>query len=366
MARERSEIEVKAKRDWKGEKERSQLSFFSALADVNEQRTQGKLSDIWQVAQALIICGLPYDEPHTPHWERTARLGDGSIMTVTFSSTKAGVSLPFGQDRGPLYYLINKAIATYRQLDATLPRDMDPAARAAKLDSARFVEWEAATEYLTKMGKGSSGKDYKILVDRMKRIRSCAISVIRTSQTGEESKILPIVRTSRLPIWALDPGQKQRRGEAVKEAKQQLSTEAGSNIRSFTASAEKERYGFEMAPDFFSDFVQHHVPVPLEIIRVLLRRPRHLDLFTFLCWRGFAARSTSLIPMSELLRQIGSTDSNSSRLAAQVQEVIDITRNLGWKELNAEMTFDGSGRRVLKIGPPANNIHFLRPSSDSN
>jgi hypothetical protein len=340
-------FEAPQKRDRRMEAERAQLTFFSAVASLNDQRNAGKLKEVWQVAQALIICGMPYDEPEETLWSRTARLGDGSTLTVTFAATTPGVSLPYGQDRGPMYFMINKALAKYQYLDNLLPRDMDPTERAQRLDAARFVQWEIAADYLTQMGKTNGGRDYAKLAERMKRIRSCAISVVRKTSTTEESLILPIVRSSRLPIWAIESAAKKEAGRQMKN------------------SGDNSPFGFELSPDFFNDFVQYHVPVPAEVIRVLLRRPKHLDIFTFLCWRGFAARSTTLIPMSELRRQIGSTDSNSRRLAADIQEVINISKQLGWKELNAKITFDETGRRVLQIGKPVDNVHFLNANNRS-
>jgi hypothetical protein len=338
-------IEPSQKRDRKMEAERAQLTFFSRVASLNDQRNAGQLKEVWQVAQALIICGMPYDEPKGTLWERSARLGDGSVLTVTFACAVKGVSLPYGQDRGPMYFMINKALANFHALDKSLPRDMDPAERTRRLDSARFVHWEVAAEYLKQMGKADGGRDYRDLAKRMERIRSCAISVVRNTSTGKESLVIPIVRSANLPLWAVRSSEKE-------EKVRQLGLMSADEVKPF---------GFEFSPDFFKDFVQHHVPVPAEVIKVLLRRPKHLDIFTFLCWRGFAARSTTFIPINDLRRQIGSTDGNARRLAAEIQEVINLSKQFGWRELNAEMTYDASGRRVLKIGKPLDNVHFLPP-----
>lgn len=336
-------IESAPKRDRRMEAERAQLTFFSKVASLNEQRNAGKLKEVWQVAQALIICGMPYDEPKSTLWERSARLGDGSTLTVTFACTAKDVSLPYGQDRGPMYFMINKALENYHHLDKTLPANMNPEERACRLDAARFVQWEVGADYLKQMGKTDCGWNYQDLAKRMDRIRSCAISVVRKTSTGKESLVIPIVRSANLPLWAVESSKKQ-------EKLRELLLMSPEEVRPF---------GFEFSPDFFNDFVQHHVPVPAEVIKVLLRRPKHLDIFTFLCWRGFAAKSTTLIPMSELRRQIGTIDGNSSRLAANIQEVINISKQLGWKELNAEIVSDAAGRKALKIGKPVADVHFL-------
>ena len=71
-----------------------------------------------------MLCGLPYDQISEKHWVRRARLADGSILRVTFVATEKDVPLPFGQDRGPLYFVMNKALKTYRQIEREL--DADP------------------------------------------------------------------------------------------------------------------------------------------------------------------------------------------------------------------------------------------------
>lgn len=43
-------IDGALKRDRKVEAERAQLSFFSAVSSLSEQRVDGKLTEVWQVA----------------------------------------------------------------------------------------------------------------------------------------------------------------------------------------------------------------------------------------------------------------------------------------------------------------------------
>lgn len=291
----------------------------------------------------MIVCGLPYDEVKDTQWEKSARLGDGSHLTVTFAATQKGVSLPFGQDRGPLLFLINKAIERYFLILNSLPTNVNEAEREKLLDQARFVRWDEAKQYLDIMSLGSGGTDYERLTARLKRIRNCAISVIRSNSEGDEDSLLvPIVRSSRLPGWAKDRKSRFKGTLSV-----------------LTNAPREKSMGFELGKDFFKDFIHHHVPVPTEVIRKLIGKPKYLDLFVFLCWRSFAANSVSAIPLTELQNQLGSKDSNMYRLANDIQNVIKLSKSLGWKELNAEVGTDSTGRKVLKIGKPINNVHFL-------
>jgi hypothetical protein len=325
------------------------MSFYDSLISVHEQRNRGEMIEVWQVAQSLIVCGLPYDQVEDTIWERRARLGDGSMLTVTFSASQKGVPLPFGQDRGPLYYMFNRAFEQYQAINRSLPKDMDHEERTRLCERARFVEWDIAADYMKAMGKGKSGEDYKLLAQRLKRISSCNISIIRTNSAVQETSNTSIIGKSRIPTWALDKSERKK------------------NLKVVTLSSKVEGpCGFAISPDYFNDFITHHVPVPAEVIRKLLRRPRYLDLFAFLCWRSFAAESISYIPLNVLQEQIGSSDKNQRRLAKDLEEIIQYSRRFGWKELNAEVTYDERGRRCLKIGKPRNNIHFLAAVADKD
>lgn len=338
-----------SRRNSKGEQEHAQLSFYDSLISVHEQRNRGEMIEVWQVAQSLIVCGLPYDQVEDTIWERTARLGDGSMLTVTFSASQKGVPLPYGQDRGPLYYMFNRAFEQYQAISRSLPKDMDPEERARLCERARFVEWDIAADYMKAMGKGVSGKDYKVLAERLKRISSCNISIVRTNSSIRETSNTSIIGKSRMPAWAADKSDKKK------------------NLKVVAMSSKAEGpCGFAISPDYFNDFITHHVPVPAEVIRKLLRRPKYLDLFAFLCWRSFAAESVSYIPLKTLQEQIGSSDKTQRRLAKDLQEIINYSKKFGWKELNAEVTYDERGRRVLKIGKPINNIHFLAVANDKD
>jgi hypothetical protein len=361
-------LEPKKNRDRAGEEKRAQLALFHSARDIRDVRETGDMNELWLVAQALILCGLPYDEVKDTQWERRARLGDGSQLTVTFAATVKGVPVPFGQDRGPLYFMIDRALAERRNLQQQMAMDKSLALtpgleegerlrrereRARILDGARFVEWSTAADYLNAMGKPTGGTDYAILKQRMKRIRSCAISIVRDRPDGEsESLVLPIIRASRAPGWAKSPAEAKAAGEL--------------NLTLTSKPIHEDRpIGFEIGQDFFQDFVEHHVPVPAVLIKKLLRRPKTLDLVMWLCWRVFAAKTDTFIPIADLKSQLGSTDSNDGRLLADLRKAIDFLKQAGWKQLRAEVVVNGHrlkkgqpGKSGLKIGPPRDRIYF--------
>jgi hypothetical protein len=360
-------------RDRALEETRSQLGLFHDARDIRDAREEGTMDELWMVAQSLMLCGLPYDEVDDTQWERQARLADGSTLRVTFAANTKGVPLPFGQDRGPLYFMIDRAIAKHRRLlsevDArpdlsrTLPDSMltwsdeDKKRELARrererqdiLDQARFVEWTTASEYLNAMGKARGGRDYTVLKERMKRIRSCSISIIRQTPKGNsESLLLPMIRSTRMPDWITD-GEDQ--------------------ATSLSAPGAGEPIGIEIGHDFFRDFTRNHLPVPALIITKLIRRPKTLDLVIWLCWRVYAAKKDSFIPIEDLKNQLGSTDTNDGRVLADLRKAIEFLHQAGWWQLRARVLVESRSRGKsisragLQIGPPTNLVYFNMPGS---
>ncbi len=115
-----------AKRNHAVEKHLAVSRRAGRLAGIRQQRDDGSLSqELFQVSQALILCGLPYQPTTERHFTRKARLADGSTVAVTFS-TALEAAMPYGSDRTLLHFLMDRAVKT----------------------GSRFVSWETATEFL--------------------------------------------------------------------------------------------------------------------------------------------------------------------------------------------------------------------------
>jgi hypothetical protein len=128
------------------------------------------------LAQALIICGLPYVPTSKTRVTRKAKLGDGTIIAVTFSTALEG-QLPYGSDRSLQHFILARAVKT----------------------KSRYVGWETATEFLSAMNMQSGGKNRRDLRQRLKRIRGVTIGVERSGSRGVETEIMPVIRRSHLP-----------------------------------------------------------------------------------------------------------------------------------------------------------------------
>lgn len=214
-------------RNRKTEEHLSKRRQAAALAKVRIDRdANGGDEEIFQVAQALILCGLPYDKTDQTEITRSARLADGSVVDVTFSTgLKAG--MPYGSDRSLLHFFFEKAV---------------------KSDS-RFVSWETATEFLKTMDMAQGGKNRRDLRQRFLRIRSLTIGVERTTKYGTTADLMPVIRHSHLPT-SVDLRAEQR-GQSL--------LPIGSDVV----------FGVETDAGFFADLKRFHVPTPAAIFSAL-------------------------------------------------------------------------------------------------
>ena len=233
---------------------------------AGQMRGEGLSGELFQVAQALILCGLPYQATDKTRITRQARLGDGSRLKVTFSSS-LDIGLPYGCDRSVLHFLLDRAVKK----------------------RSRFVTWKTASEFLEAMGMQHGGKNRRDLRDRFLRIRALTIGVERSGPTSD-TQIMPVIRRSRLPHSIL--------AEA-------------SQVTPSTISADE--LGLEIDPLFFEELVAHPVPVPVEILRATRSKPQLQDMMLFLYWRAYAAAGPSVIPWKELREQLWQDDSKPLR-----------------------------------------------------
>lgn len=298
-------------RDRKGEDVAAKGRLAHRAAELRELRDAFDF-EVTQVAQSLILCGLPYVRTTERQIVRTARLGDGSTVTVTFTAGLSRSEMPYGSDRTLLYFLLDKAV---------------------KADS-RFVSWSTAVEFLSAMGmQTASGKNYSDLRQRFSRLRGLVIGVERSNAASETSELATIIRRSVLPTSI-----------EVKAEK------AGQQVLPLSAASP---YGVEIEEGFFSELKRFHVPVPTELLVKTRKQSQLQDIVLFLHWRCYAARSASLIPWESLRDQLWHADKNERRIKQRVAEAIAFLKLL-WPELQSEARKDG-----LWVAPPIKGKYLL-------
>ena len=300
-----------SKRDHAAEKHLAVSRRAARFAGIREKRDEGVLSEeIFQVSQALILCGLPYQPTTERHFTRKARLGDGSTVAVTFS-TALEAAMPYGSDRTLLHFLMDRAVKT----------------------GSRFVSWETATEFLNTMNLATGGKNRRDLRERFRRIAGLTIGVERKTADSYSGRVMPIIGEYHLPT--------------------SIDVRAETNGSAMLPLTDKIVYGVEIDDKFFKDLLAHHVPVPAEIIRATRKQSQLQDLVVFLYWRCYAAESTSLIKWEYLRQQVWQDDKKERRIRERFVEAIACLRTL-WPEVNAEALSTG-----LSVGKPRAGRYLL-------
>lgn len=295
-------------RDRKLEELNSNKRLAFALSELRDLRAQGQLSsEIFRVAQALVLCGLPYQPTDKTRIIRKVRLGDGSTLTVIFSAALES-KMPYGSDRTLLYWMVDKAI-----------KHQSP-----------VVSWKRATEFLKDLGLAESGKNRKDLKERFKRLSGLTIVISR--RNGDESILVPLIEEKNLPA-SVNP-------DGDQAAHNQL-------------PIERISYGFKLNDRLFKDILAHNIPIPLKLLQKTHKQSQMQDLLIFLYWRSYAAQSETVIPWPMLESQLAHDDSNKRRIKARFRRAISMLRTI-WPEFQAQARPAG-----LWIAPPSKGVQFL-------
>jgi len=207
---------------------------------------------------------------------RTARIGPGTRMSVTFTSVDPAVPLPFGADRALFAWMQTQAL------------------------HRGSVDFGALNQYFDAFRLGSSGREYRVAHERLRRLESLSMTIrVESPETEEVVHLHPLKRATKPR-----QGVNRERPAAVPLA-----------IR-------RGRFGFELDPEFWQHLKSHPVPLPLALMRQFHNRPQAWDFAAFLLYRSFAARSPSVVPWDDLVDQLGARDSFPRRLKASLARVL--------------------------------------------
>ncbi len=238
------------------------------MASCWDDRNTGKLGDeVIKIAQAMLLCTLPYSATKESHITRTARLGDGSTLTVTFSKGISDVPLPFGSDRKLLAWVFDRAINS----------------------ESPMIAWESAWEYQKETGLKRSGKNNKDLRERFHRISGLNINIERKDASGIAGKNFSIIDTYHLPPSIT--GKKFHPDQ-----------------RSLGYAAEAPEppaapFGISINQTLFNDIRKHHVAVPRALWLQAKGNSQVQDMILWLYYRCYSAKTESVVPWSALADQ---------------------------------------------------------------
>ena len=256
------------------------------LAVARYDQTLGE--EYIKLAQALILCTLPYSPTTNTRIVRRARLGDGSFLTVTFVAVSEGVLMPYGADRKLLHWLIDRAI-----------RADDP-----------YVPWSSALEYQREMGICQSGRSTRQIRERFARIAGMVIQIKRNNAEVTAQNTFPIIEASYLPnSLAQDVRDRQRRLPSI-----------------------GERFGVLLHRPLFEDLKRHKAVMPRRLWLEIDGPTAVQDLVLWLSYRCYSAASKTVIPWTALQEQFPTEDTNPHRIRQHAQSCHDVADALAWRQ----------------------------------
>lgn len=295
------------------------------LGQLVDDRNTGKLGEeVIKIAQAMLLCTLPYSASEENFITRKARLGDGSTLSVTFSAGIPGVKLPFGADRKLLAWILDRAITS----------------------GSPSIGWESAWEYQQEMGLSRSGKNNRDLRERFLRISGLNVNIQRKDSTSVAGKNYSIIERYYLP--------------ASIRGKQHDSSQQGQ----LALDEPRTPYEVSLNPSLFDDIRKHHVVVPRSLWSQTKGNSQVQDMLLWLYCRCYAAQTESVIPWASLADQFPQ-DSNRRRMREHARQAIKMLRHL-WpgcrvEAIDAGIWVDRATQPLLLDDPSKGRIRRLAP-----
>ncbi len=296
-------IPAAKKRDYAKERQSAIESSIDRVVSLRDDRDTGILGDeVIKMAQALILCTLPYRPTQDRQVVRSARLSDGSTLRVTFTAGINGIDMAFGNDRHLMAWLFDKAINS---------------------DTA-FVTIKSASDYLRETGKARNGDRVKELASRLSRLTGLVIGIERRSNGATQTVMLPMIASSNLPSNLTVQLKAEKNGQKA-------------------IPGLENPFGIQLEERFFQDIKKHHVAIPRRLWMQLQGQkggPQLQDLLTFFVYRCYCAQSETVIPWAGLREQFPQDDSNPRRFKVQVKKAITQLRIL-WPEIRIDVVKEG-------------------------
>ncbi len=293
----------KSERDYAKERQAALANSVDRLVELRGHRDTGVLGDeVIKMAQALILCTLPYRQTSERQLTRSARLSDGSTLRVSFTAGLAGIDLPFGHDRHLMAWIFDKAISS----------------------DTSFVTIKSASDYLREVGKQRNGDRVKELAARLRRLTGLVIGIERPGSAATRTTMVPMIADSNLP----------------NNLKSHLDAE-GNGQKSIPGL--ENSFGVLIDERFFQDLKRHHVAVPRRLWLQLQGQkggPHLHDLLTYFIYRCYCAQSETVIPWAGLREQFPQNDSNPRRLKHNVKKAIIQLRVL-WPQVRIDALKEG-------------------------
>ena len=195
--------------------------------------------------------------------------------------TNPGDRLQYKRVNGP-YTLIMYSSGQYKLPFGNIPRLLLAwvCTEAVRTQSRELVLGRSLSKFMRKLGinsdSGGVRGEQTRLRNQMKRLFSCAVSLIYKNEQGEAAVNSPIAR--RTEFWW---NERKPDHPVLWESK------------------------IELGEDFFNEIIQHPIPIDMNTLTALKRSSLGLDLYLWLVYRTFALRAPLRLTWRHLYRQFG-------------------------------------------------------------
>src|SRR5215469_1830961 len=273
---------------------RQKLRQAERVTLVREKRASGN-QILGFATRPFVLCGLPVRRP--PQSDLLYERRNGFFTLQITGHPDFG--LPFGQDRLVPIFLSTLAI---RQQSQT-------------------IRFRSAAQMLDTFGMAKGGKEYRRLVAAFERIFGATI-FFGTESTRKHARVIQRSRfnfLSEAQIWYnRDPAQE-------------------------VLSADFENV-VVLSDEFYNEVIAHPIPADIEAVKAFGSAPAVLDLFMWLTYRCFTAKSEERIPLFGdfgLTAQLGSVEySRPRRFRAMLEQWLGQVRAV-WPNCPAQICSDG-------------------------
>ncbi len=236
------------------------------LDTIIAARTERKGGPKAYSARPFVLCGIPVRRPSKSTLEYSRRNGRFQLRVIGHPE----YGLPFGQDRLLLIWIAS--LATWQK--------------------SRIIRFKSAAEILEIFGLAKDGRYYKRLIAGFERI-FYATFFFSSDQQGAERVVIErhsfrFVRDVRLWYSENDGAPSEDSSENV----------------------------IMLSEEFWKEIRDHPIPVDLAVVRALADSPGNLDLYIWLVWRCWTAKTQAHVPLfgaEGLVQQLGVSDSLRNR-----------------------------------------------------
>jgi hypothetical protein len=263
---------------------------IEAIRHRRDERNQ----DVSFGARPFILCGLPIRRLPPGQLKYSRR--NGRFFLEIVGHPDYGV--PFGQDRLILLWLATAAV-----------RQKSP-----------LIRFGSAAEILVEWGMPTNGSHYRRLHEAFRRVFASTIFF----GTREERR--------EAVVWDCS------RGHFLDQMRLWFHKDAATAGR-------RDENTVTLSTSFWEELRTHPIPVDTEVIRALANNPGCLDLYTWLTWRCYQAKSIQRIPLfgpAGLEGQLGVQEySRERKFRERLREWLTLVR-LCWPECPAVVSSNGA------------------------